>query len=76
MKRPITLLAAAALLAACSEKPQLAATGKADARPWEGANPAYQAAGWKAGDATAWEQQLRQRAQGQNEYSRSPAAPK
>ena len=32
----------------------------------------YTAAGWKAGDATSWEEQMRTRTQsGQNEYVRS-----
>ena len=61
--------------AACGEKPQTAGTRKADVDPSQGvapgADPAYTAAGWKAGDATSWETQLKARAQnGQNEYSR------
>ena len=62
-------------LAACAEKPQSAGTRKADVNPVQGTaqgvNPAYTAAGWKAGDATSWEAQLKARTQsGQNEYSR------
>jgi major membrane immunogen (membrane-anchored lipoprotein) len=68
-------LAAALLLVACGEKPQTAATLKADGRPWETAKTAYTAQGWTAGDKTGWEQQLRARSQGQNEYSRAPAKP-
>ncbi len=64
-----------AALAACAEKPQTAGTRKADVDPMQGtaqgADPAYNAAGWKAGDATSWETQLKSRTQnGQNEYSR------
>ena len=63
------------LLAACGEKPQTMdqAAKKADAEPWtvsEVANPAFTAPGWKAGDKAAWEQQIRQRNQAQNEYAR------
>ena len=67
-------LAAAMGLAACGETPQAAAGSKADVAAYQGtggtANPV---AGWKAGDAASWEQQTRNRAQGQNEYSRTSA---
>ncbi|MEJ6005412.1 hypothetical protein WG899_07630 [Paucibacter sp. AS339] len=36
----------------------------------EAANPAFAAPGWKAGDKAAWEAQIRQRNQAQNDYSR------
>ncbi len=69
------MLTVCVLLAACGEKPQTAGTRKADVDPMQGASkgvdPAYTAAGWKAGDATSWETQMKTRAQnGQNEYSR------
>jgi hypothetical protein len=74
MKRPyfacLTMLLA---LAACGEKPQtLGAAGK-DQSPKEGVGASqYAVPGWKAGDAQAWQSQLRARAQyGQNEYSRA-----
>ena len=71
----LTVCVAGFSLAACGEKPQTAGTRKADVDPSQGAaagaDPAYTAAGWKAGDATSWETQLKARAQnGQNEYSR------
>ncbi len=71
------LLAAAALLAACTEKPQSAATRQHDTQPWKGPAAGQRAdAGFKAGDKAAWEEQLRTRAQrGQNEYTRAPAQP-
>ena len=76
MIRPFLCLALATLLlGACGDKPQTAATRKADGRPWESAQTAYTATGWTAGDKASWEQQLRQRSQGQNEYSRAPAKP-
>ena len=70
-----TATALALLLGACGEKPQTmdVSAKKADAEPWtkaDSANPAYYASGWKVGDKTAWEQQLRQRNQAQNDYQR------
>ena len=47
--------------------------GKPDSQPWsvsDAATPAYTAPGWKAGDKAAWEEQLRQRNQAQNDYLR------
>jgi len=77
MRPLITLgcLAAALLLTACAEKAQTAGTRKSDGKPWEGPQSSFTAADWKAGDAASWEQQLRKRSQGQNEYSRAPAQP-
>ena len=63
------------LLAGCSEKPQTAATKKSDEKPWASARTAYAADGWKGGDQAAWEQQLRNRSQSQNEYSRTAVKP-
>ena len=70
--------AAAALslaLVACGEKPQAmdVAAKKADAEPWttsNAANSAFYAPGWKVGDKTAWEEQMRQRNRAQNDYVR------
>lgn len=77
-KATFLLLAAVAALGACTEKPQTNAQGvKFDAAPWsgtgtqtDGATP-FTAPGWKVGDKTAWQQQLKVRAQnGQNEYNK------
>ena len=62
-------------LAACGEKPQRMDVGakKADAEPWtvsDAANPVFKAGGWKAGDKTSWEEELRKRNQAQNDYAR------
>ena len=80
MSRAGTLVAIAALagLAACSEKPQTNAEGvKFDAAPWTGTGTqantgtVYTAPGWKVGDKTAWQQELKTRTQnGQNEYNK------
>ncbi len=67
------LLAGVFLLSACMEKPQVANARKADVSPSAGAAPAFTAPGWKQGDAASWEQQIKSRAQGQNEYQRASA---
>jgi hypothetical protein len=70
------LLGAALLLGACSEKVQTAGNKpQVDGKPWEGAQDPFVAAGWTPGDKPSWEQQLRKRAQGQNEYARTPIKP-
>jgi hypothetical protein len=60
-------------LCACGEKPQGLGGIKQDAAPFSGTGAAsFTAPGWKAGDKTSWEQQLRARAQnGQNDYTKS-----
>jgi hypothetical protein len=62
---------AAAALAGCGDKAQTATQRKADDKPWDMAATGYQAQGFKSGDAAAWEQQLKTRAQSQNEYNRT-----
>jgi hypothetical protein len=59
-------------LGACGEKPQtLADQRKPDAPAWKGAPGSLSVAeGWKAGDQASWDQQIRNRAQVQNEYVR------
>ena len=68
----LTLLTVAVMaLAACGDKPQSAGGVKSDIAAFQGTTNPYNAPGWKAGDKTAWEQQLKTRAQsGQNEYNR------
>jgi hypothetical protein len=61
-------------LAGCEKAQTLdPSASKPDAQAWtesEAANPAYKAPGWKAGDKTAWEEQIRKRNQAQNDYVR------
>lgn len=59
-------------LSACSDREQTAATQSKDAAPYAGTGVAsFTAPGWKAGDKTAWEQQLKARMQNsQNEYNK------
>ena len=71
MMRLALLTAAVMALAACGEKPQTAAGVKSDTPAFQGTSNPYNTPGWKAGDKTAWEQQLKTRLQnGQNEYNR------
>jgi hypothetical protein len=76
----IAAAAAAALagLSACGERSQAlgAKHVRSDKPAFSGGDAQFTAAGWSAGDRAGWEQQIRTRGQGQNEYSRSaPAAP-
>ena len=74
MRRLLIVLALAMTVVACSEKPQAATQRKADGHAFEGTGSAdYTAAGWKPGDATSWDLQLKARSQNQNEYSRTSA---
>jgi hypothetical protein len=65
-------------LAGCGEKPQTAgqaSTKKSDSKAWEAVQSTHVADGYKAGDKTAWEAQLKLRTErGQNEYTRTVAA--
>jgi hypothetical protein len=81
MKPHLTLLAAVAAalatalsLSACGEKPQTISSGVgADSAAFQGTGKAYAVPGWKQGDKTSWEQQLKTRTQNaQNEYTKVP----
>ncbi|WP_245876509.1 hypothetical protein [Caldimonas caldifontis] len=69
-----TLLTSALVLGlvACGEADQTAKSAykRSDTPAWQGAANPYGVADWKPSDQAAWEQQLRRRAAGQNEYSR------
>ncbi|MEY4268206.1 MAG: hypothetical protein RIS90_2741 [Pseudomonadota bacterium] len=68
----LLILIAAAGLTACSEKPQSLGTPAQDTAPSLGTGKPYTVAGWKPGDKTSWESQLKARTQyGQNDHSRS-----
>lgn len=68
-------LAVLLALGACGEKPQTLTHRKADSPSWDGTKNGFVASGWKAGDQTSWEDQMRLRAQSQNEYVRAAAKP-
>jgi hypothetical protein len=78
MRSRFAVLAGAALttsllLSGCGDKPQSMGKRKSDTSASSGADAAYTVGNWKAGDAAAWESQLKTRAQSQNEYSRDAA---
>jgi hypothetical protein len=72
MKQSLMWLAAVAALAGCGETPQTIGTGvRTDTSAFQGTGKPYAAPGWKQGDKTSWEQQLKVRAQtGQNDYAK------
>jgi len=71
MMRPLIAAAAVLALSACGEKPQSMGPVKQDTMAFQGTGMPYVAQGWKAGDKTSWEQQLKTRTQsGQNDYAR------
>jgi predicted small secreted protein len=63
---------ALASLAACGDKTQTIGQDiRSDTAAFQGTGKPFTAAGWKQGDKTSWEQQLKTRAQtGQNEYAK------
>jgi len=62
---------AALVLTACGESAQQASAGAKGSDPsWTGASSGHSAEGWKAGDQTSWEEQMRRRSEAQNEYVR------
>jgi hypothetical protein len=75
MMRLAAVLALCLVVGACGDKPQeMSKAKKSDVAAYQGASGTHTAPGWKAGDATSWDTQLKARAQyGQNEYSRSSA---
>jgi hypothetical protein len=68
-----SLILAAAMLAACSERPQelTGKTGKDRAPAWDGPSTAFTVPGWKVGDRASWDNQMQVRAQTMNEYRRA-----
>ncbi len=72
MMRALLTVAAALALVACGERQQeLRASVKQDTAAFQGTGMPFVAGGWKAGDKTSWEGQLKTRAQnGQNDYNK------
>ena len=70
MKPVWCMLVLAAGLVACGEKQQTLGN-RSDVPAYKGTGSNFSAAGWKAGDATSWEQHLTTRTQGQNDYVKS-----
>jgi hypothetical protein len=65
------MTAAVVGLGACGETPQTAASKKSDTQAWQATDSAFVASGWKEGDRSSWEEQLRSRAQAQNDYAKT-----
>lgn len=66
----IALVASLLALAGCSEKPQSLGGVKSDVPAFQGTGSNFTDPGWKAGDKTSWEQHLKTRVQGQNDYAK------
>lgn len=76
MRNTIAVLVAAVAVVACGDKPQeigQSSVKKADSKSWDMAQSGSVAEGWKGGDQASWEEQMRRRAQGQDEKSRIAA---
>lgn len=72
MIRAACLSLATLALCACGERTQtLGQNSRVDTPALQGTGTAFQVQGWKAGDRAAWEQQLKTRAQAQNDYARA-----
>ena len=73
--RHLTLaLAATAMLTltACGEKPQGMGGVRSDQAPYTGVGKSqYANTGWTAGDKVSWEQQLKTRAQAQDDHAKA-----
>ena len=60
------------LLAACGETVQTiptATTRKADSAGWQIKDNGFVAPGWTPGNPQSWDEQLKKRAQGQNDFA-------
>jgi hypothetical protein len=68
----VTVACVLLLLAACSEQPQELAGGKVrpGAPDWQGPATPFTASGWKVGDEKSFDEHMKVRAQGQNEFVR------
>ena len=72
MKRALIAFTPLLLLAACGEAPQTSGGARQDAAAYIGTGTAFDRPGWKPGEKTSWESQLRARGQqGQNEYNKT-----
>ena len=71
MATRIALIASLLALAGCSEPAQTLGANKSDVPAFQGTGSNFTAPGWKPGDKTSWEQQLKTRGQGQNDYAKA-----
>ena len=72
MKTTLLIVALAALLSACGEKPQTLGAVTQDTPAYKGTAKAFVEPGWKPGDQASWESHLKARGQNsQNEYTKT-----
>lgn len=73
MMRATLILGALLALSACGERDQTLAAdrSKSPDQPWLGAKNGYVVKNWTPSDKAGWETQLRNRAQTQNEYTKT-----
>jgi major membrane immunogen (membrane-anchored lipoprotein) len=72
MKQLMFIVAIAALLAACGEKPQTIGNAKQDAPAYTGTGKGFANKDWKQGDKASWESQLKARGlNSQNDYAKA-----
>ncbi|HUP08389.1 MAG TPA: hypothetical protein VMU47_14620 [Caldimonas sp.] len=69
----VIVLGMLGLLAGCGERDQSTANAKrsADKPAWDSSSSKYVVPGYTPGDKAAWEAQLRERAQAQNDFAPS-----
>lgn len=72
MKKTLFFTLLVAGLAACTEKPQELHQGKtvSGTPAYQGTGSNFTAPGWEAGNRDSWEETLKVRSRGQNEYNR------
>ncbi len=76
MRITMAVLVMSVAAAGCGDKPQeigQSSVKKLDSKAWDMAKSSSVVEGWKSGDQASWEEQMRKRAQGQNEKSRIAA---
>ena len=72
MKKALLFALLAGGLAACTEKPQELHQGQSitGTPAYHGTGSNFSASGWEAGNRDSWEETLKVRSRGQNEYNR------
>lgn len=68
----LSVVASAFTLTACSELPQgVMEAKKPDEKAYVAADNKFVVTGWKSGDPVTWENQLKVRSQGQDDYTKA-----
>jgi hypothetical protein len=66
----VAAVAALTTLAGCAEREQNSSGVKSDSPSYRGTGMPYALPDWKQGDRASWEQTLKTRVQGQDDYAR------